>query len=73
MQPKNPRGRPATGQGVPVQVRIQPKLLFALDEWRLDQPEPRPTRPEAIRKAVEDWLIGQGRLPAPSDGPEGES
>jgi len=31
------------------------------------QPEPRPSRPEAIRLALKDWLTGMGLLPAPDD------
>ena len=35
--------------GVPVMVRLQPKALAALDEWRQRQPD-KPTRAEALRR-----------------------
>jgi len=33
-----------------------------LDAWIAAQPEPRPSRPEAIRVALKDWLTGLGLL-----------
>lgn len=59
------RGRPATGQGTQIQVRMHEPELSALDEWRAEQ-DPVPTRPEAIRYALRDWLIGMGVLPLDS-------
>ena len=50
------RGPKPTGQGTPVQVRLQPTLLSTLDAWIERQPDPKPTRPEAIRQIVTDWL-----------------
>jgi len=41
-----------------------------LDAWIAAQPEPRPSRPEAIRLALKDWLTGLGYLPARDD-PDG--
>jgi hypothetical protein len=65
------RGRPkTTGMGTLVGVRVLPNLLSALDSWIAAQPEPKPTRPEAIRYALRDWLIFQGILKSPDD-PEG--
>ncbi len=49
---------------VHVGVRIPPEQLDALDAWLAAQPEPRPSRPEAIRLALKDWLTGLGYLPA---------
>lgn len=47
---KKRRGRPVTtGTGTMIGVRLQPEQLGALDNWIEAQPEPRPTRPEAIR------------------------
>lgn len=43
------RGRPATGHGTPVTVRLQPGQLAQLDTWISEQSEPQPTRPEAVR------------------------
>ena len=47
------RGRPATGRGDLVGVRIQPEQLAALDAWCAAQPDPKPSRPEAIRKILD--------------------
>lgn len=57
------RGRPkTTGSGVQVQVRLHDPELSAIDAWRSEQ-DPEPTRPEAIRYALRDWLIGMGLIP----------
>lgn len=53
------RGRPAIGKGQQVVVRLHPNLLSPLDDWIAAQPDPKPTRPEAIRIALEDWLGDQ--------------
>jgi hypothetical protein len=45
------RGRPATGQGVPVGVRMDANLIGRLDAWREAQPD-QPGRPEAVRRLV---------------------
>lgn len=37
-------------------------LLEPLDAWIAQQPEPRPSRPEAVRLAVADWLTGMGLI-----------
>lgn len=50
------RGRPATGQGHVVGVRMQPELLAQLDEFITTLPDPQPTRPEAIRQIVQAFL-----------------
>lgn len=54
------RGRPATGKGEPVTVRLQPEHAAPLDAWIADQPDPKPSRPEAIRYALSDWLTTKG-------------
>ena len=59
---RNLGGRPATGQGTPITVRMQPPQLGALDAWIAEQPEPRPSRPEAMRVIVAVWMTSQGRL-----------
>ncbi|OYW12980.1 MAG: hypothetical protein B7X02_03055 [Rhodospirillales bacterium 12-54-5] len=56
LQPKKRRGPKPTGIGTPVQVRLSPDLLSALDAWIASLPEPRPTRPAAIRALVEAGL-----------------
>jgi hypothetical protein len=48
---KKPRGRPATGIGKQVQVRLQPAELDALDAYRGEQ-----TRPAAIRAILKEKL-----------------
>lgn len=48
VQPKK-RGPQPTGKGTPIQVRLQPDQLAALDAWIAQQSDPRPSRPEAIR------------------------
>jgi metal-responsive CopG/Arc/MetJ family transcriptional regulator len=50
------RGRPATGKGDPVQVRLKPELMTALDAWIDRQPERKPSRPEAIRQLLAECL-----------------
>jgi hypothetical protein len=56
LQPKNrKRGRPPTGEGIPVQVRLKESLLKSVDTWRRQQ-EDLPSRPEAIRRLIEQSL-----------------
>jgi len=45
---KNLGGRPKTGQGIPILVRLQPDQLAALDAWISSFPKPV-SRPQAIR------------------------
>lgn len=67
------RGRPkTTGRGTAVVVRCHDEQLTPLDAWIADQPDPKPSRPEAIRHALNDWLIGQGYVRHRED-PEGAS
>jgi len=61
VQSRKKRGPPATGKGEPVQVRLQPPQMAALDAWILHQQESL-TRPEAIRRLVEQALASA--LPA---------
>jgi hypothetical protein len=63
---KRGRGRPRV-DATPIMVRIAPNLLAPLDRWIAEQPgkaEERPSRPDAIRTALEDWLTGLGMMPA---------
>ena len=48
---KSMRGRPKVDSEA-VNVRIDRALLDALDAWIAMQPEPRPSRPEAIRQLL---------------------
>lgn len=53
LQPKNrKRGRPPSGLGTPVQVRLKDEQLAAIDAWRRGQPD-LPNRPEALRRLAE--------------------
>ena len=49
---KKSRGRPATGQGSPILVRLQPDLLALVDANCKDNE----TRPEAIRRILKEYL-----------------
>jgi hypothetical protein len=49
------RGRPATGRGIPVQVRLKPDQLARLDEW-IARNSPELSRPEGIRRLFERAL-----------------
>ena len=49
--------RPATGQGEPILVRLQPVQLGGLDRWIAHQDD-QLTRPEAIRRLVDLALAG---------------
>lgn len=48
---KNRGGRPATGQGVLIGVRLGPDMLEWLDERRAKL-DPMPSRPEMIRRVL---------------------
>lgn len=61
------RGRPATGIGPAIGLRLYPGLETALDAYIAAQPDPKPSRPEAIRTGLRDWLTGLGYLPAVGD------
>jgi hypothetical protein len=63
--PKKKRGPPPTGQGIQIQVRIQPDKLAELDRWIAAQTD-QPSRPEAIRRIVERTLARSSRPSAPN-------
>jgi hypothetical protein len=52
---KKKRGRPATGKGTLIGVRLQPPDLAAVDEWAARQAD-QPSRPEAIRRLTTAML-----------------
>ena len=52
---KNARGRPRV-DAIPVNVRFPPDELAALDAHIANNPDPKPTRPEAIRRLVRKGL-----------------
>ena len=55
------RGRPRI-DAVPLTVRMPPAQLEALDTWIAKHPDPKPSRPEAIRKILAEYLPGGGHL-----------
>src|SRR4051812_38761838 len=46
-------GRPPTGIGKPIGLRLQPETERKLDQWITQQDDPKPSRPEAIRRLIE--------------------
>lgn len=56
------RGRPATGVTPMQGVRMPADLLAAVEEWRDDQAEPKPSRAEAIRQILTEHLKAKGYL-----------
>jgi hypothetical protein len=54
-------GRPPTGKGHPIMVRLQPNFLKALDRWRENQRRTL-SRPEAIRQLAWLGLLHQGAV-----------
>jgi len=53
-------GPPPTGTGHLVGVRLLPPALAALDAWIAAQPDPKPSRPEAIRRLLTAALDPKG-------------
>ena len=49
------RGRPKAPETKPVMVRMTEDLIDQIDDVRKQQ-DGLPTRPEMIRRMVEDWL-----------------
>jgi hypothetical protein len=54
---KRGRGRPKTGIGRTIGLRLYTDEEAALDAWIARQPEPKPSRPEAIRRILRDALL----------------
>lgn len=52
---KKKRGRPAT-DATPILVRLMPMQVAPLDAWIEAQPDPKPSRPEAIRRLLQQVL-----------------
>jgi Arc/MetJ-type ribon-helix-helix transcriptional regulator len=46
-----------------VTSRVPRSIIQAIDAWIAAQPEPRPSRSDALRLALHDWLTGLGLLP----------
>lgn len=57
------RGRPpGSAFADPMPMRLTVEQLAAVDAWRRAQADP-PSRSEALRHIVGDWLARQGYLP----------
>lgn len=54
---KSKRGRPRVN-ATAVQVRLPPAQLASLDDWIGKQPDPKPSRPEAIRQILKRQIDG---------------
>jgi hypothetical protein len=50
------RGRPETGIGPSIGLRLYPDLDAELDVWISAQPDPKPSKPEAIRRLLRHAL-----------------
>ena len=51
-------GRPATGRGRLIGLRVHAELEAEIDAWIAQQPDPRPSKPEAIRRLLKGALSG---------------
>lgn len=50
------RGPKPTGKGTLIGVRLLADVLQPLDKWIEEQPDPKPSRPEAIRRLIKKAL-----------------
>ncbi|WP_374389313.1 hypothetical protein [Sandaracinobacter sp.] len=53
---KKRKGPAPTGKGILIGLRLQPDQLAALDAWIAAQPDPKPSRPEAVRRLLGEKL-----------------
>jgi hypothetical protein len=51
-KPKKKMGRPPTGIGKTIGLRLYAEQEAVLDAWIARQPEPKPSKPEAIRRLL---------------------
>jgi hypothetical protein len=63
---KRGRGRPKTGIGKPVGLRLYPELERRVDQWAANQAD-RPGRPEAIRRLIEIALASKSKRQSTRD------
>ncbi len=52
-------GRP-TRDTAPVTIRMEQDMLKAIDDYRREQ-EDLPSRPEVVRRVMEEWLAARGK------------
>lgn len=60
--PKRKPGRPATGKDPVTAIRLPAEIKDAVDAYAAEQPEPTPTRSEAIRRILVHQLTRLGYL-----------
>lgn len=58
--PGKRRGPAPTEVGTLIGVRLRSDLLRSLDAAIADEPEPKPSRAEMIRRVLWEWLEGKG-------------
>ena len=63
---KRGRGRPRTGIGKSIGLRLYPDLEQRIDAWASKQRD-RPSRPEAIRRLIEFALAVKAKRQKPDD------
>ena len=66
MQPQNRQLGSAMENGTPIQVWVSPQELSHLDAWIAAQPEPRPSRPEAMRRILAQVVVAPTQDQFPS-------
>lgn len=59
------RGRPPVDSEL-LRARVERDMLDGIDRFIADEPD-APSRPEAIRRILKDWLIGHRYLPLDQD------
>ena len=65
---KSPKmGRPRV-DATPITVRVPASQLSMLDDWISTLPDPKPSRPEAIRRIVDGWFVSRFREAIKRDG-----
>ena len=64
---KKKRGPAPTGKGHQVVVRMHDPMLDAIDAFAADQSEPTPSRPEAVRRVLTEYLRAMGYLRLPQE------
>jgi hypothetical protein len=63
---KKGRGRPRVNP-TSIHLSVKPDQLAALDNWIARHPDPKPSRPEAIRRMMVEHLAGERLLPSRPD------
>ena len=58
---KSRMGRPPV-DSEELRARVRRHVVDALDAYAAQQPEPKPSRPEMIRKILEDRLVHEGLI-----------